>query len=192
MLAFILPTVKPPMSKPLADESALINGLTAGNTSAIKTLYDQYSGSLNGIITRIIANEEIAQDILQDTFVKIWRSITTYDPQKGRLFTWMANIARNLAIDHIRSKTHRNNCQNDDIEENHHKVERAFNFSINPDLLDIKKFVNTLRTDQKALINLIYFQGYTQSEAAEELNIPLGTVKTRVRISILALRKFYS
>ncbi|RZL19239.1 MAG: RNA polymerase sigma factor [Pedobacter sp.] len=193
MLAIVLDESRNMKSTtPLQREFDLVAGLTLGDKTAIEQLYKLYSSSLYGIIFRIIKTEEAAQDILQDTFVKIWKNIKTYDPHKGRLFTWMVNIARNLSIDMVRSKYYRNNFQNEDIADKQQVVEREFNFCINPDLLDIKKFVDKLKIDQRSLIHLIYFQGYTQAEAAEELKIPIGTVKTRIRLSIIALRRYYS
>ncbi len=86
--------------------------------TAFSYLYDNYSGALNGIINQIVPESETANDVLQEVFVSIWRKIESYDPAKGRLFTWMLNIARNASIDKIRSRSYRNNLKNQTLAEN--------------------------------------------------------------------------
>ena len=83
---------------------------------AVEALYDMYSSSLYGVISRIITDTATAEDVLQETFVKIWHSFSSYSTEKGRLFTWMVNIARNLAIDKIRSKDYKNQVKNQELE----------------------------------------------------------------------------
>ena len=85
------------------NDTPLIEAIQQGDQKALATLYDAYSGALNGVILRVVRNNDLAQEVLQDTFVKIWRSAGAYDPAKGRPFTWMMNIARNAAIDMVRS-----------------------------------------------------------------------------------------
>ena len=155
-------------------------------------MYDMYSSSLYGVIYRIIQHEEIAEDLLQEAFVKIWNSAAAYDESKGRLFTWMVNIARNLSIDKTRSKDFRNHSKTEDIENIVLSVDKGFTTSINPETLGLKELVNKLNPDQKAVLDLVYFRGFTHVEAAEELNLPLGTVKTRLRNAIITLRKVFN
>ena len=173
-------------------ETDLIHALRQKDTIGAEALYDMYSSSLYGIIYRIVQHEELAEDLLQETFVKIWNSFASYDSKKGRLFTWMANLARNLSIDKIRSKDFRNNSKNQDIENTVNFIDEQKSISINPDLLGIKDLVHQLKPDQKSILDLVYFRGYTHVEAAEELGIPLGTVKTRLRMAIITLRKFFN
>lgn len=159
---------------------------------AAEALYDMYSASLYGVILRIVNEETLAEDILQETFVKIWQSFSSYSADKGRLFTWMVNIARNLSIDKIRSKDFRNQNKNQDIENNVNLIDENRSAVYKPELLGIKELVNTLRPEQKSILELVYFKGYTHVEAADELGIPLGTVKTRLRMAILELRKHFN
>ncbi|RZL30054.1 MAG: sigma-70 family RNA polymerase sigma factor, partial [Pedobacter sp.] len=98
-------------------EDVLVASLKKGDPLSIQKLYKMYAPALNGIIRRIIKYDEVAEDVLQDTFVKIWKSINQYDATKGRLFTWMANVAKNMAIDQVRSKAHINASKTDDIYE---------------------------------------------------------------------------
>jgi RNA polymerase sigma factor (sigma-70 family) len=97
-----------PTKKISLSEEELVGALKNQETVAIKALYDMYSGALLGVISRIVLQSEVAEDILQETFVKIWNSSGSYDPSKGRLFTWMMNIAQNLSIDKLRSKDFKN------------------------------------------------------------------------------------
>ncbi len=170
-------------------EEELVSLLKNKDAIAYNVLYDNYSASLYGIISRIIPAEEIAQDILQDVFVKIWKAIEHYDKSKGRLFTWMLNIARNSAIDYSRSKQFKLENKIQDIDNSVYEVNKQKSSSFNTDLIGVKEEVIKLKDDYRILIDLIYFKGFTQEEAAKELNIPLGTVKTRVRAAIIELRK---
>src|ERR1700712_777553 len=151
-----------------------------------------YSSSLFGVISRIINDTAISEDVLQETFVKIWNSFSSYSTEKGRLFTWMVNIARNLAIDKIRSKDFKNQNKNQDIENNVTFIDGQRNTVYKPELLGIKELVETLKPEQKSILDLVYFKGYTHVEAAEELGIPLGTIKTRLRMAIIELRKYFN
>jgi RNA polymerase sigma factor (sigma-70 family) len=182
-----------PIVSAISREELLINGIRAGNKSSIEQLYQMYSSSLMGIISRIVKFDEVAEDILQDTFVKIWKSISQYDSSKGRLFTWMANLAKNTAIDQIRSKYYVHTIKTDTISSTHVEVlDKRNHFQLNADTVGLKQLVYHLRPDQKQIINLIYFEGYTHVEVAEVLNMPLGTVKTKIRQSIIALRKYFN
>ncbi len=152
-------------------------------------LYANYSTALFGIINRIIPDEEDSKDVLQDVFVKIWNNIESYSPQKGRFFTWMLNLARNLAIDKLRSANYKYHNKNLSID---NQIVNVFNqnqaYAENVDKIGLRKIVGTLRKEYRELIELAYFSGFTQVEIAEMLDIPLGTVKTRLRSALKELR----
>ena len=173
-------------------EDDLVRALKAQETIAIQALYDMYSGALLGVITRIIQHAEISEDLLQETFIKIWNSANSYDSSKGRLFTWMMNIARNLAIDKLRSKDFRNANKNQDIENNVDFIDSQKKITFNSDTLGLKEMVVALKPEFTDVLEMVYFKGYTHVEAAEELNLPLGTVKTRIRMAIMELRKHFN
>lgn len=173
-------------------EEELVLALRRKEKIAAEALYDMYSASLYGVILRIVNDEAVAEDILQETFVKIWHSFGSYNTDKGRLFTWMVNIARNLSIDKIRSKDFKNQSKNQELENNVLSIDEQRNTVYQPELLGIKELVSTLKPEQKSILDLIYFKGYTHVEAAEELGIPLGTIKTRLRMAILQLRKYFN
>ncbi|WP_073232216.1 RNA polymerase sigma factor [Pedobacter caeni] len=173
-------------------EDELIRSLKNRETIAVKALYDMYSGALFGVISRIIPQTEVAEDILQETFLKIWNSAETYDSSKGRLFTWMMNIARNLSIDKLRSKDFKNANKNQDIENNVDFIDTQKEVTFNADTIGIKDMVTSLKPEFNLLLDMVYFKGYTHVEAAEELDLPLGTVKTRIRMAIMELRKHFN
>lgn len=173
-------------------EEELVSKLKSQDTLAIQALYDMYSGALLGVISRVIQHTEVAEDLLQETFIKIWNSAGSYDNSKGRLFTWMMNIARNLSIDKLRSKDFKNSNKNQDIENNVDFIDAQKEVTFNADLLGIKELVTSLKPEFKTVLDMVYFKGYTHVEAAEELNLPLGTVKTRIRMGIMELRKNFN
>lgn len=169
-------------------EPELIARMRARDTAAMDVLYDMYSPALYGVVLQIVKIEEIAEDVLQESLLKIWHSFDKYDPSKGRLFTWMLNVCRNQAIDTIRSKNYRVNTKTNDIR-SHSAGFSDDNFK--PEHLDVKDLVDTLHPDQKQVIDLMYFEGLSQSEIADNYNIPLGTVKTRARSAVKILAKFF-
>jgi RNA polymerase sigma factor (sigma-70 family) len=173
-------------------EEDLVRALKGKETIAIQALYDMYSGALLGVISRIITQQEVAEDLLQETFIKIWNSGDSYDSSKGRLFTWMINVARNLSIDKLRSKDFRNSNKNQDIENNVDFIDSQKKVTFNADTLGLKEMVTALKPELNDVLNMVYFKGYTHVEAAEELNLPLGTVKTRIRMAIMELRKHFN
>jgi len=164
-------------------EEELVRLLQEKSKPAFSYLYDNYSGALYGIVLRILNNdEETSQDILQESFVKIWKNIETYDRSKGTLFTWMLNITRNTAIDILRTLK-RHTIQS--IDDNVYNIDRQHSHKTNEDNIGVKEMVNKLKPEYKIIIDLAYFGGYTQEEISEELKMPLGTVKTRARAALI-------
>lgn len=171
-------------------EAELLEGLQTHDEQAYGFLYDNYSKALFTIIYQIIPQQEVAEDVLQEVFLKIWQNIRSYDSTKGRLYTWMLNIARNQAIDKTRSKDFNNRGKTTELSENVYKEEGAV--EIKMDDVGLQKTLGNLPEESRKLIELAYFQGYTQEEIAKLLNIPLGTVKNRIRATIIQLRKILS
>ncbi len=157
---------------------------------AFTMLYDMYSKSLYSIITNLISDREEAEDVLQEVFVKIWKNIETYNQSKGRLYTWMLNITRNTAIDKLRSKGFNNSQKNLSSDNFVHLLDDSSKLTSRIDSIGLRDFVKKLKPKCIALIDLLFFKGFTQQEASEELNIPLGTVKTQNRTCINDLRNF--
>ena len=170
-------------------EDALVSMLSERNTEGIEILYDNYSSALYGVIFRIVQSDEIAENVLQETFLKIWNNFARYDEAKGRLFSWMVSIARNMALDVVRSKDFNQARKNHTIDGSVSFVDSAFRTTYNPETIGLKDLVTRLDPEYRQVIELLFFGGYTQSEAAAKLDIPLGTVKTRSRAALLKLRQ---
>jgi RNA polymerase sigma-70 factor (ECF subfamily) len=166
----------------------LIQRLKEQDRAALSQMYDMYSSALYGVVMRIVQSPELAQQVLQDTFLKVWKNSASYDSSKGRLFTWLLNIARNTAIDATRTAHFRYRQKTENIDT---LVSRPGNDAMNPDHLGVREAVGALDEKYKSLIDLIYFKGYTQEEVAEETGIPIGTVKTRLRYAMNELRKVF-
>ena len=173
-------------------EDMLVVGLKNNDSLAMSALYQMYSDSLYKVISTIVVIEEVAQDLLQETFIKIWKSFSMYDASKGCLYTWMARLARNLSIDYLRSSNHRNSSVCEDLAEVTQQVDMTFQTNYNPELIGVKDMTNILNNDQKSALELVYFKGYTHVQAAEELNITLGILRSRLQSSISELRKVYA
>jgi len=172
-------------------QDQLILSLQSGDENAFKTLYDSYSAVLFGIIYRIVDDRKEAENLLQDCFVKIWQNIDRYDPEKGRLATWLFNIARNTAIDFTRSKYFNQKQKNQKME---NLVGEANDHVITHPLIDtlgLKQLVQKLTPVCREVIEWMYFEGYTQQEIADQKGIPLGTVKSRTRLALKELRAYY-
>jgi len=172
-------------------EQELVSLLLQQNSQAFGYLYDNYSSALFGIINQIVPDSDVAADVLQEVFINIWKKIDSYDETKGRLFTWMLNIARNAAIDKLRSRSYQQKLKNQPLSEN---VDSKANPVVNPQVNDIglKKLINKLKEEYRVLIDLSYFQGFTHEEISKMLNLPLGTVKTRIRSALIQLRTMIS
>lgn len=169
-------------------EEQLVGALKAKDRGALEYLYDNYSGALYGVVFRILNKQEIAEEVLQDAFLKIWDKIDSYDSSKGRLFTWMLNVARNLAIDKTRSREISKENKTGTIENLVNTIDNKQFGETRIDAIGLKEVLNRLTEDQQFVIEYLYFKGYSQSELAEEFNIPLGTVKTRLRLAMIELR----
>lgn len=168
-------------------EQQISSMLGKGDQQAIPLIYKHYADTLYGFILKILPSPELAQEALQDTFVKIWKNASQYNSSKGRLFTWFVNIARNTAIDKVRSAQFQRNQKTGSIDN------PVNNYELGTEELNIadsglRNIINSLDEKHRTLIELAYFQGYSQREIEKELGIPLGTIKTRIRSAINELR----
>ncbi len=176
--------------KTVIAEESLVTLLKNKDQRGFSILYDNYSAALYGVIIKIVRSEEVAADVMQDAFVKIWKNIEGYDTSKGALFTWILNVARNTAIDKLRSQEFQNTQRNQDLDAHIHVIDSQGGSELEVDAMGLSKVVEQLKPEQKQVIDLLYFKGYTQEEVSKEYGIPLGTVKTRVKAAITFLRKY--
>ncbi len=176
------------MNNTVYTQSQLIELIKMRNQHAFAYLYNNYSKALFGVIIKIVPEQADAEDVLQNSFLKIWENFNSFDETKGRLYTWLLNICRNAAIDFTRSR--------------HQKIKNKIQTTTDSvyintglivedkkhDTIGINAVLTQLTNEQQLLINLAYYKGYTQIEIAKILNLPLGTVKTKTRQAILTLR----
>ena len=176
------------MTPPPERQDVILQLLRQRDEEGMRELFHHYAGALLTVIQAIVPNQQAAEEVLQDVLLKIWHNIGQYDPEKSRFFTWMARIARNQAIDRTRSKGYRQDGKTDGLGGS---VAKDKLLSTEPTMehIGVRKLLNQLDDNHRSLIELLYLGGYTQQEAADKLNIPLGTVKTRSRRAILQLRK---
>jgi RNA polymerase sigma factor (sigma-70 family) len=170
-------------------EIQIVSLLEKGDKKAISILYDNYSDALYGVIKKIISDDDTAQDVLQESFVKIWRYSDKYDSSKAKLFTWLYRIAYNTAIDKVRSLK---NKDGNEVQIDKSSVYKVSAGELNEDVLDIQKHLKSIDEKYQIVINALFFEGMTQQEASEELDIPLGTIKSRLKIGLRELKKIYN
>lgn len=171
-------------------QEELLQQIYKKDDRAFTLLYDMYSKSLFSVIYNMIRDHEEAEDILQETFVKIWKNIESYDESKGRFYTWILNISRNASIDRLRSKGFNNRQKNLSSDNFVHLLDESNKMNHKIDTIGIREFVKKLKPKCIQILDLLFFKGYTQQEASEELQIPLGTIKTQNRNCINDLRNF--
>lgn len=168
-------------------EHTLLECLRSKDQQAFGYLYDNYSKALYTIIFSILPNREMAEEVLQEVFIKIWQNIITYNSSKGRIYTWMMNIARNLAIDRTRSKEFSKQNKTKVLSEYGYDQKADSDFAFKD--VGLLKTIDKLPRESRKLLELAYFQGYTQEEISKMLGIPLGSVKRKIRVTIIHLRK---
>jgi RNA polymerase sigma factor (sigma-70 family) len=171
-------------------ERELVHAVKSHDKIGFNYLYKNYANSLYGIIIRIVKNEDDANDILQEVFLKIWNNIDKYDAARSRFYTWMSNISRNAAIDYLRTTIARNKSKTTTLDKSLGEFGRYFEMSI--DVIGVLELTNKLETKYKMLIDLAFYKGYTYEEIAEFTGFPLGTIKTRMRKAIQLLRKEFA
>ncbi|HEY6975815.1 MAG TPA: RNA polymerase sigma factor [Chitinophagaceae bacterium] len=165
--------------------------LKSKNPEAFSALYDSYSGALYTVIYKIVKNSNIAEELLQDVFVKVWKNIDRYDAARGTLFTWMLKIARNTSVDHLRSSQHKMQLNSKVCEQETEESIVAESRHYNAENMELRGLALKLEDKYKQVIDLVYFWGYSQEEVSQILNLPLGTVKTRCRTGLRQLKRLY-
>ncbi len=171
------------------DDAALIARMRAGDQSAMADLYDRYSGVVYGVALRVLANTSAAEDVVQEIFLQLWRNPQAFDAERGRLAPWLAVIARNRAIDHLRKRP-----AEDDIDE----LPISTGVDLESDsaqklaIEKVRGVLAQLPPEQRKALEMAYFEGMTHTEIAGKTGEPLGTIKTRIRTGLLALRKAFA
>ncbi len=180
------------INKQLYTEQELVYSLKQKDEAAFSYLYDNYGAALNGVIYAMVNDFSLSEDILQEAFLKIWNNIDAYDETKGKLYTWMRRITHNLTLDTLKSNQHKYQTKVVSDERVITNVSVNNNVFSKLDSQDFKRKLDTLDKKQRLIIDMSYFQGYTQEEIAKELEMPVGTVKTKIRSAIIELRKIFN
>ena len=176
----------------LSDE-VLINAIAGGAVWAMEPLYQRYSRILYSLAYRMVADHQVAEDLLQDAFLSVWRRATSYSPQSGAVRSWLVSIVHHRTIDYLRAVRRRSGLKEATWEEVEQDERTAF-----PDVWDeawrsvqsaqVRAALMNIPIEQRMVIELAYFQGWTHSEIAEGCKIPLGTVKARMRLGLMHLK----
>ncbi len=166
------------------NDTQFITRLQQGDKQALFGLYDKYSGALYGVILRVCNREDVAQDVLQESFLKIWRNIDQYDASKGKFYTWAYRIAKNTALNALRNPAPL--IQTDDL-----SVYDDTGEELPKDYSELNGVLKNLEPHHQRAIELVYFKGLTHREAHEEMNVPLGTFKSYVRQALTQLKQKY-
>ena len=170
------------------DDAALIAGIRAGDQSAMADLYDRYAGVVYGVSLRVLANATAAEDVVQEVFLQLWRNPQAFNADRGRLAPWLAVIARNRAIDLLRKRP---------LEDNIDEMPISTGIDLEDEAAQNGGGKNSRRPgpashDQRKALEMAFFEGMTHTEIAGKTGEPLGTVKTRIRSGLLALRKVFA
>lgn len=180
-------------------DTRLIEEIANGNELALEELYNRYARVIYSLLVSIVKKEDLGEELLQEFFLRIWERADNYDRSKGAVYTWMVTLARNMAIDCIRSKDYRNQQKNIPDEDElvlgnlESDQQSPMETLLNAEkAATVRKALEQIPEEQKKVIQITLFQGLTQSEIAEQYEIPLGTVKTRMRQGMLKLNSLLS
>lgn len=171
------------------EEAALIERIQAGDETAMTDMYDRYSGIVYGVALRVLGNTTAAEDVLQEVFLQLWRNPQAFDANRGKLPAWLAVIARNRAIDHLRKRPPEDDIENLPISTGVNlENEAAQRLAVNK----IRAVLAQLPPDQRRALEMAFFEGMTHTEIAAKSGEPLGTIKTRIRSGLIAIRKAFA
>ncbi len=183
--------MQPTRSAETVTDQNLAARIANNDQHAFNQLYDRFSASLLGIITGWVKDTGIAENLLQDVFVRAWSCRQRYDGSKGRLFSWLYRMSRNICIDYYRSRRFRDAKYNVSFESLLNGIADLNSTALTVDAIALRKLVDGLKKEEKEVIDLMYYKGFSQCEIASMLAMPLGTVKTRARRAIRQLHNIF-
>lgn len=168
-----------------ADPTALLRRIAQGDERALEALYDAYASRVYSLALRVMGDESLAQEVTQDVFLKVWQRPHTWNPERGQFSSWLLTVARYTAVDRLRTEALRSGRSVPLIDE----LDAPADADPDPTEYDgLRALLRRLPDEQRQVIELAYFRGLTHSELAAALNLPLGTVKTRLRAGLQKLR----
>ncbi len=172
-------------------QKEILEGLRQRDQAALAAAFDAYGAAVYGVVLRIVGEQTIAEELTQDVFLKLWKKWDQFDSERGKLLSWLLQIARNTAIDHVRKKSFRDRAKTDPVDFNVSTIEHPSE-EMAVDAIGLKEIVNALDSKSRTVLELAYFKGMTQTEIEQHLGLPLGTVKTRLRKALNELRKIFA
>ena len=171
-------------------DASLLRAIQAGEQEAIAALYDRYSGVAYGLAMRITGDGTLAEDVVQDAYVSVWKQAGRFDPERGQVKSWLLTIVHHKAVDAVRRRTNRNERALPEGPEEfiaaHGRPEEIAEATM--DAAAVREAVRAIPDDQRRTIEMAYFEGITHVEIAERMGVPLGTVKSRLRIGLEKMR----
>jgi len=173
------------------DDINLMQRIAIRDQLAFRTVYEQYGGAIYSLAYHVLQDTTLAEEVTQDTFLKVWRQTAQWDPDKGNLKNWWLAINHFTAIDRLRKERRQPSLHPDSIEDVEEKIPVGRNETGWQDGVVLRMLISQLPQEQAFLIELAFFRGMSHSEIAEETRIPLGTVKTRLRSGIQRLRELW-
>jgi RNA polymerase sigma factor (sigma-70 family) len=181
------------MPEVVGSDEGLLACAGEGNEQALATLYDRYAGPAYGLALRILRDSALAEDALQDAFLQVWRSAARFDGRRGTAGSWIMTIVHRRAVDLVRRAEHERRCIAGASEApDPHSASAEEEAWLRERRRSVRTALERLPVDQRALIELAYFEGLTQSELAERLDVPLGTVKSRTFAGLSRLRALFA
>jgi RNA polymerase sigma-70 factor (ECF subfamily) len=180
----------------LADEEVMLL-LREGNPDAFEVVYDRHGGAAFSLAYRMVGDRNVAEDITQEAFLSMWRSHVRYDRERGSVRTWVLGIVHHRAIDQLRrsSQHDRRRTSAEGIEERHEAPERErteVEVARRDEAREVHEVMQTLPGDQLEVVRLAYFGGFTHTQIAQMLEMPIGTVKGRMRLGLDKMRRALS
>ncbi|MBP8252335.1 MAG: sigma-70 family RNA polymerase sigma factor [Herpetosiphon sp.] len=160
----------------------LLMRIAAGDETAFKTFYQQYVNLVFSMALHVLRDQSLAEEVAQDVLVTVWRRATLFNPERGTVSSWLLTITRRRAIDYLRLRANLTPLLSDE-----EWARQPAMPAVIPDV-DLQSALAQLPSDQRDPLNLVYFGGLTQAEAAEQLDVPLGTLKSRIRLALQRLR----
>ena len=177
----------------MTDEQLMVQ-VTTGDSAALETLYDRYAAILMGVVLRIVKDRTVAEEIVQETFWRVWDRAESFEAVRGKFTTWMYSIGRRLAIDYTRRQKKRPQAPRSEteVEMMLRQPDSVTNVAETADLHiqqeRVRAAMTLLSPEQLEVIELAYFKGLTRREIAEAIDAPLGTIHTRARLGLQKLR----
>ena len=177
------------VSEPAFDQK-LISGILSGDQNSLAQLYDRHIRLLWSLVLRIVKTKDEAEEVIQDLFIRVWQRASSFDPKRGEVKVWLCQMARSMAIDRLRANLSRSTRElTYGTEQEAEKMSQPSTIELEIDWSKVSQAVQNLPPEERVLIELAYFEGLSQSQIAEKIGLPLGTVKTRIRQAMLKLKE---